>query len=80
MYHHGKSATGGHYTVAVRQHATSNNWFEIDDTRIEPISPNEVAVSVSSNRSNGTGGGGGYWDRGSEKGAYLLFYSLVVSP
>lgn len=91
VYHHGKSATGGHYTVAVRQHAGENSWIHIDDTHITPISPNEVAVSVSSNSSSsqfptysniGSYGNSNYRNSAYEdKGAYLLFYNLMpTSP
>lgn len=66
VYHHGKSASGGHYTVAVRQ--ANNNWIHIDDTRIESIAANEVAVSAGSGRGR---------EDGNDKGAYLLLYNLI---
>ncbi|KAL7274495.1 hypothetical protein RUND412_002599 [Rhizina undulata] len=45
VYHHGKSASGGHYTVDVlRQDAKS--WIRIDDTVIKRIRGDEVAVDV----------------------------------
>lgn len=75
VYHHGKSASGGHYTVAVRPHSTSNSWIHIDDTHISPISSNEVAVSVSQHASNRSSYNNSYYD--GDKAAYLLFYNLL---
>lgn len=84
MYHHGKSAAGGHYTVAVRQQLNSNSWIHIDDTAIRPVAATEVSVEISSaasrlsgNGQQSHGGHGGGFDGYPEKGAYLLFYSLV---
>ncbi|CAG8607736.1 15713_t:CDS:2, partial [Acaulospora colombiana] len=44
VYHHGKSATGGHYTADILRN--DNEWLHIDDTTISPISADEVAVMV----------------------------------
>ncbi|KAM0747240.1 cysteine proteinase [Meredithblackwellia eburnea MCA 4105] len=75
VYHHGKSASGGHYTVAVRQQINSNSWVHIDDTSIRPISPGDVAVDRSAGGSmENRGGSDGY----GEKNAYLLCYRLVT--
>ncbi|KAK4053350.1 hypothetical protein OIO90_003962 [Microbotryomycetes sp. JL221] len=62
VYHHGLHATGGHYTVAVRQQLNSHSWLHIDDTQIRPISPADVAV-----------GREGAHGSDNEKSAYLLF-------
>jgi len=70
VYHHGVSATGGHYTCDVLQNVASikentkqqEDWIRIDDTLLKPITEHEVL--------NG----------GSEeniKNAYLLFYERV---
>ncbi|CAG8625405.1 11536_t:CDS:10, partial [Acaulospora morrowiae] len=40
VYHHGKSATGGHYTADILR--DENEWLHIDDTTISPISADEV--------------------------------------
>jgi ubiquitin carboxyl-terminal hydrolase 10 len=46
IYHHGKFATGGHYTADVlRQDGKS--WIRLDDTKISKVSPLDVAVSLS---------------------------------
>ncbi|KAK4048895.1 hypothetical protein OIV83_004451 [Microbotryomycetes sp. JL201] len=67
VYHHGLYASGGHYTVAVRQQLNSHNWLHIDDTQIRTISPADVAV-----------GREGAYGTDSEKSAYLLLYSKVA--
>lgn len=44
VYHHGHSASGGHYTVDVlRQDGKS--WIHLDDTAIEPVDEKHVAVA-----------------------------------
>ena len=43
IYHHGKSASGGHYTVDVR-HQVSRQWLRLDDTAIHDIRSEEVAL------------------------------------
>ncbi|KAG0150884.1 hypothetical protein CROQUDRAFT_651714 [Cronartium quercuum f. sp. fusiforme G11] len=40
VYHHGPSASGGHYTVSIKQNGT-DRWIYIDDTLIKFISPFE---------------------------------------
>lgn len=42
VYHHGKSAAGGHYTVDVLRE-DSREWVRIDDTIIRRIRPEDVA-------------------------------------
>lgn len=41
VYHHGKNASVGHYTVDVRRQDGAQ-WIRIDDTKIEPIRPEDV--------------------------------------
>ncbi|ORY44279.1 hypothetical protein BCR35DRAFT_311167 [Leucosporidium creatinivorum] len=67
VYHHGVYASGGHYTVAVRQQINSDSWLHIDDTSIRPISPSEVAV-----------GPGSSFNSDDNKGAYLLLYNRLA--
>ncbi|KAL8277771.1 hypothetical protein RQP46_009893 [Phenoliferia psychrophenolica] len=71
VYHHGKSASGGHYTVAVRQQINSNSWVHIDDTSIRPILPGDVAVERAG------AGEGKAFDGYPDKNAYLLCYRLA---
>lgn len=41
VYHHGKNASVGHYTADVRRQDGAQ-WIRIDDTKIEPIRPEDV--------------------------------------
>lgn len=42
VYHHGKNASGGHYTVDV-QRQDGREWVRLDDTAIQRIRRNDVA-------------------------------------
>ncbi|ORY78594.1 hypothetical protein BCR37DRAFT_350248 [Protomyces lactucae-debilis] len=67
VYHHGLSASGGHYTVDVlRQDGKS--WIHLDDTSISPVEAKDVAVEVD--RSRHTLGR-------PSKLAYILLYGRV---
>ncbi|KAL6892410.1 hypothetical protein HDV57DRAFT_179722 [Trichoderma longibrachiatum] len=44
VYHHGKNASGGHYTVDVRRQ-DGREWIRLDDTVIRRIRPEDVAES-----------------------------------
>ncbi|KAL6864028.1 hypothetical protein J3F83DRAFT_184822 [Trichoderma novae-zelandiae] len=46
VYHHGKNASGGHYTVDVRRQ-DGREWIRLDDTVIRRIRPEDVAESGS---------------------------------
>jgi ubiquitin C-terminal hydrolase len=48
IYHHGTSATGGHYTCDVC--IEKNRWMHFDDMSMTPITPHSV-VSKKSNQS-----------------------------
>lgn len=63
VYHHGRLATGGHYTVAVRRQDNSG-WIHIDDTCVSPIPAEQVVSSALGNK----------LDMGQ---AYLLFYQRL---
>ena len=68
MYHHGTSASGGHYTVSVaRQDAAG--WIHFDDETYAPVSSDTVIVSRNEAEDARAGLIGGR-----EKCAYLLFY------
>eukprot|EP01134_Creolimax_fragrantissima_P005476 CFRG5476T1 len=43
--HHGEEAEGGHYTCDVRKPGTQS-WLRCDDSKIEPISPEEATGGV----------------------------------
>jgi ubiquitin carboxyl-terminal hydrolase 10 len=58
VYHHGKSAAGGHYTASVRQQ--TGQWLNIDDTLLRNVGINEVAVDEKRKTEDRT--------------PYLLFY------
>ncbi|KAI9790491.1 MAG: hypothetical protein M1833_001930 [Piccolia ochrophora] len=46
VYHHGKNATGGHYTVDVRRQE-GREWIRLDDTVIRRIRSDDVAMGGS---------------------------------
>ena len=45
IYHHGKNASGGHYTADVCR--TDNTWIRLDDTMITDVQKEDVAVCGS---------------------------------
>ncbi|KAF8753336.1 Ubiquitin carboxyl-terminal hydrolase [Rhizoctonia solani] len=59
VYHHGKHATGGHYTIDVLRQDHSE-WVRIDDTHIEPVTEKDVTAHEKHAKA--------------DKTAYLLFY------
>jgi len=71
VYHHGSSATGGHYTVAVSR-GDANNWLHFDDENVTPVGVEEVVVSEEEESSGRAGLVGGR-----ERCAYLLFLERV---
>lgn len=46
VYHHGKNASGGHYTVDVRRQ-DGNEWIRLDDTVIRRVRSEDVAETES---------------------------------
>ncbi len=64
MYHHGKYASGGHYTLDILRQ-DSSKWLRIDDTQIETITESEVATLTPDK------------DLDKDKSAYILFYQRV---
>lgn len=62
IYHHGRTAEGGHYTADVRD--SSGDWIRIDDTQVSKITPDEVIEN----------GIGENTVSGNNKTAYLLMY------
>ncbi|KAL8841777.1 MAG: hypothetical protein Q9170_000810 [Blastenia crenularia] len=46
VYHHGKNASGGHYTVDVRRQ-DGNEWIRLDDTVIRRVRSEDVAAGGS---------------------------------
>lgn len=66
VYHHGLSATGGHYTVDVLRQ-DSKSWIHLDDTSIEPVNAKEVAVATPGEDNVNT--------KARNKLAYILFYA-----
>ncbi|CAG8572304.1 993_t:CDS:10 [Paraglomus occultum] len=59
VYHHGSSATGGHYTCDVLRQ--NDQWLRIDDTVIKPATTEDVVVTESPSKPP-------------DRMAYLLFY------
>ncbi|ORX34811.1 hypothetical protein BD324DRAFT_653068 [Kockovaella imperatae] len=73
VYHHGNSASGGHYTVSVsRQDA--GGWIHFDDESVSTVPVEQVIVSPEEAK-EGRSGYVGVGQR--EKCAYLLFYLRV---
>lgn len=75
VYHHGRYATGGHYTVDVlRQDGSS--WVHFDDTMFNPVASEHVGRKPnphgSGSMANGSSSGPGH-----DGLAYLLFYKRL---
>ncbi|CCG83244.1 Predicted protein [Taphrina deformans PYCC 5710] len=68
VYHHGLSASGGHYTVDVLRQ-DSQSWIHLDDTSIEPVDAKDVAVEVPEVENFNT--------RRPDRLAYILLYAQV---
>jgi len=86
IYHHGTSATGGHYTADVLLQ-DGRTWLNLDDTKLKWINASDVAVSENDgnystdlDQMNGVGDdsiGLAGWDNGKSKVAYILLYKRV---
>ena len=81
IYHHGTSATGGHYTADILLQ-DGHTWLNLDDTKLKWIDAGQVAVSVSDgnwgevdHQVNGDDGMG--WNNIKSKVAYILLYKRV---
>ncbi|OZJ06326.1 hypothetical protein BZG36_00705 [Bifiguratus adelaidae] len=61
VYHHGKSASGGHYTCDIRRQ--NGEWLNFDDTTITHTTIKDVTKPADDR----------HWSK-SERNAYLLFY------
>ncbi|OCF41651.1 hypothetical protein I317_04561 [Kwoniella heveanensis CBS 569] len=71
VYHHGASASGGHYTVAVSRQDNAG-WIHFDDETVTNIPKEDVIVSKEEAECGKCGLIGGR-----ERTAYLLFYQRV---
>ncbi|KAK8845583.1 hypothetical protein IAR55_006299 [Kwoniella newhampshirensis] len=71
VYHHGVSASGGHYTVSVSRQ-DDKGWIHFDDENVTNVPKEDVVVSREEVDGGRTGLVGGR-----EKTAYLLFYQRV---
>lgn len=67
VYHHGKNASGGHYTVDVRRQ-DGREWIRIDDTVIRRVRDEDVAEGGAEDASSSAGADG---RRGGGDGAGL---------
>ncbi|KOS14644.1 ubiquitin-specific protease [Malassezia pachydermatis] len=65
VFHHGRLASGGHYTVAV-QRQNHDGWIHFDDTQAWPISSDDVLAT-------------GRGTTNEQGDAYLLFYQRLPS-
>ncbi|KAG9016020.1 hypothetical protein FRB90_003812 [Tulasnella sp. 427] len=79
VYHHGKHATGGHYTVDVLRQDQSE-WIRIDDTTIDPIKEDDVATITHEGLKNPKAEGTKINPTTGvpDKVAYLLFYKQIL--
>lgn len=83
IYHHGTSATGGHYTADVLLQ-DGHTWLNLDDTKLKWVDAASVAVSESdhnwseSDYTNGDNSMSG-WNNIKSKVAYILLYKRVHS-
>lgn len=70
VYHHGLSASGGHYTVDVLRQ-DSKSWIHLDDTSIESVDAKDVAIESAS--------GDSITSKRPDKLAYILLYARAPS-
>ncbi|KAG8912936.1 hypothetical protein FRC01_004822 [Tulasnella sp. 417] len=79
VYHHGKHATGGHYTVDVLRQDQSE-WIRIDDTTIDPIKEDDVVTITHEGLKNPKAEGTKINPTTGvpDKVAYLLFYKQLL--
>jgi len=68
VYHHGKYANGGHYTIDVLRQDASE-WIRIDDTHIEVVTEADVIAAPGDKKHTAM-----------DKTAYLLFYRRIPMP
>jgi ubiquitin carboxyl-terminal hydrolase 10 len=73
VYHHGKYASGGHYTVDVLRQ-NSHEWIHIDDTSVTPVSVEQVRRLKRGDGQEGFVQRGPSSASGHEGKAYLLLY------
>ena len=76
VYHHGTSASGGHYTVAVSRQDTAG-WIHFDDETVQAVPTEQVVVSPTEAEAAKEGGLERLLIAGRERCAYLLFYQRV---
>lgn len=74
MYHHGVSATGGHYTACVLKQ-DGKGWLHLDDELVEEVT-GEAGVYVTKDAAL-QGDAGAVGRAGRSKCAYLLFYARI---
>jgi ubiquitin carboxyl-terminal hydrolase 10 len=84
IYHHGTSATGGHYTADVLLQ-DGRTWLNLDDTKLKWVDAAQVAVSekdgnwgeVDNHQVNGEDSAVG-WNNMKSKVAYILLYKRFI--
>ena len=84
IYHHGTSATGGHYTADMLLQ-DGRTWLNLDDTKLKWVDAAQVAVSekdgnwgeVDNHQVNGDDGAVG-WNNIKSKVAYILLYKRLL--
>jgi len=64
IYHHGKFASGGHYTIDLLRQDHSE-WLRIDDTQIDVVAESDVVLMSPSTITD------------KDRTAYLLFYQRI---
>lgn len=72
VYHHGRYATGGHYTTALRQQ--HGQWIHVDDTAVSPIKIDDVVIDRTKEKLKMSLPSANALDGMPERTAYLLTY------
>jgi len=85
IYHHGTSATGGHYTADVLLQ-DGRTWLNLDDTKLKWVNPDDVGVPdkdpghwEDADQHNHQVNGDEGWNNIKSKVAYILLYKRVHS-